>query len=90
MLPGWTSSSLCVTKGYTESQRHRGSHSNASRRYPIKPARLLQPKGLPAALLPENPQDPQMPQQQAELRGHLLAVASCSDTITTQPQCPHL
>lgn len=42
-LPGWTSPSLHVTKGYTESQRHRGSHSKVNRRYPKRPARLLQP-----------------------------------------------
>lgn len=74
--------SLHVTKGYTEIQ------SNINRRYPNKAC--PPPKGLSAALLPENPQDPQMSQQQAELLCHLLAVGSCSDTITSQPQCPHL
>lgn len=67
--------SLHITKGYTESQRHRGAHSKVNGRYPKKPARLLQPRvfRLPCFPRPPHDQHPQMSQQPAEL----LVTPSC-------------
>lgn len=71
--------------------RHRDTEgpTAVNRRYPVKPICLFQPKGLPAALLPNNLQDPKchssgtrQPLSRILLR-HLLAVGSWSDTITT-------